>query len=421
MNFVETLRISWRSIKSHKLRSVLTTLGVVIGVATVITFVTLGASLQADIIHTIAGDNADILYVTAETGTNTGLPNVEGGEPTFTTSDVQHIRNISGVRDVAPQGGIASSAVIHNNSTVRHRWITVTTPNYFDMKEHRLVEGRAYNPGQREVVLNRKAAAMFEENVSVGDQITFVRAVNNKPVNASVVGIVTVPSNGDGGAQSFLGKESKPAIYAPPNPVYQNMKMSPTQDTRQRIYTQLIVRAESPQHVESVQGRIYAYLGGQSDARILKLQDSHFEVTTYDQLVTQIKEVSSTFTVYITGVALISLVVGAIGIANIMLVSVTERTREIGIMKAIGAKKRDILQLFLLEAVLLGLIGTIVGTIVGILGGYFGTQLIQLPLQFRSEWFVIAIFVGILVGIIAGLYPAWEAARTDPIDALRYK
>lgn len=421
MDLVETFRISWLNIRSHKLRSVLTTLGVVIGVAAVITFVTLGAGLQADIVQTIAGDNADILYVSAESGSDSGLPSVGGGETVFTTHDVERIRDLDGVAGVAPQGGIVTSSVTHENSSVSRQWVSVTTPNYFGMKGLRFVEGRPYQTGQKEVVLNEQAARMFQENVSVGDRITFVRAANNEPLNATVVGIVREQSNEGGASESFLGRESQPAIYAPPDPYYANTRVSPTQDIRQRVYNQIVVKAESPGQVEAVQGRIHEYLGDQSDARVLKPADARFEVTTYDQLVNQIRDVSSTFTAYITGIAVISLIVGAIGIANIMLVSVTERTREIGIMKALGAQKRDILQLFLLEAVLLGLIGAVTGAVAGALGGYVGTRLINLPLAFRPEWFVLSSVVGIAVGIFAGLYPAWSAASTDPIDALRYE
>ncbi|MFC7115131.1 ABC transporter permease [Natronoarchaeum sp. GCM10025703] len=142
---------------------------------------------------------------------------------------------------------------------------------------------------------------------------------------------------------------------------------------------------------------------------------------TNEQFVEQIQNVLNTFTGFITGIAVISLVVGAIGIANIMLVSVTERTREIGIMKAVGFQNRDILQLFLVEAVILGLIGSVVGILVGILGGYAVTRVLDLPFTFPLEWAVIAVVVGIVVGVVAGLYPAWDGARTDPIEALRYE
>jgi len=100
---------------------------------------------------------------------------------------------------------------------------------------------------------------------------------------------------------------------------------------------------------------------------------------------------------------------------------VTERTQEIGIMKAVGAQKRDVLQLFLLEAVMLGVLGSALGAAVGLLGGYLGSRAIGLPLSFQPVWFAVAVFVGVVVGVLAGLYPAWDASKTDPIDALRYE
>jgi len=267
--------------------------------------------------------------------------------------------------------------------------------------------------------LNEPAATMFASgNVSVGDRITMVRAVNNQPINATVVGIVKAPRQSQ---VSLLNTGSQPAIYAPANPFYHRTALSPSENTYQRVYGRVIVVASNPQEVDTVQGRVYTYLGQRSDARKLKPRGYKFQVTTHDQLVNQIKQVSDTFTAYITGIALISLVVGSIGIANIMLVSVTERIREIGIMKATGAQSRDVLQLFLLEAVLLGLLGSVLGAVVGLAGGYVAATIIGLPLTFQPEWFGASIVVGLLVGVVAGLYPAWDAARTDPIDALRYE
>ena len=418
MNALESLRISWRNIREHKLRSALTTLGVIIGVAAVITFVTLGASLQADIVQTVAGGNAASLYVSAQSGSNTGLPDLGGGRAVFTEHDAAEIRSIDGVEAAVPESGIAASSVEYQNETVGRQWVTVTSPSYFAVRDQEFVAGGSFQSGEREVVLNRPATTMFgEENVSVGDTITIERAATGGTVNASVVGIVE-PTE-----QSALGfsEGPQPQLYVPSDPFYQRTVFSPTQNENQRVYGRMVVLAESPGQVDAVQGRVYTYLGERSDARQLKPQGYDFEVTTQDELVNQVRQVSNTFTAYITGIALISLVVGAIGIANIMLVSVTERTREIGIMKAVGAQNQDVLQLFLLEAVLLGVFGSAVGALVGLGGGYAAAQFIGLPLAFRVEWFVAAVAVGLVVGALAGLYPAWDASRVDPIDALRYE
>jgi putative ABC transport system permease protein len=170
-----------------------------------------------------------------------------------------------------------------------------------------------------------------------------------------------------------------------------------------------------------VQDRVRAYLQTDSDARDLKPENYAFRVQTIEDLVDQIRSLLDTFTAFVTGVAVISLLVGSIGIANIMLVSVTERTREIGIMKAVGAQNTDVLQLFLVEAVVLGVVGAVAGIVLGVVGAVAATAYVGLPLSFPVEWAGIAVAVGILVGAAAGLYPAWSAARTDPIDALRYE
>ena len=421
MNVIEGARISWRNIREHKLRSTLTTLGVIIGVAAVITFVTLGASLQQDIISTVAGGNVATMYVTAQSPGDSRLPSLGGGggSVVFTQHDVEQIRQLQGVELAAPESGIAASSVTYNNSTVGRQFVTVSSPGYFQVRNIQFVAGRPYRTGEREVVLNRPAAEMFGENVTVGENVTFTRAANGETLNATVVGIVEPKGGGD--VLGFSQGGAQPRVYAPTEPYYLRTSRSPTTQQEQLVYGRLLVKAESASQVDAVQGRVYNYLGQNSDARQLKSQSYQFEVTTQDQIIGQVKQLTSTFTAYITGIAVISLIVGSIGIANIMLVSVTERTREIGIMKAVGAQNRDVLQLFLVEAVMLGVLGSALGAVVGIAGGYAGAQAIGLPLAFQPVWFVASVAVGVLVGVLAGLYPAWDAAHTDPIDALRYE
>jgi len=420
MDVIEGARISWRNIREHTLRSTLTTLGVIIGVAAVITFVTLGASLQQDIISTVAGGNAATMYVTAQSPSDSRIPSLGGGSVVFTQYDVDQIRQLQGVEVAAPEGGIAAGTVSHNNSTVGRQWITVSSPGYFRVRNIEFVAGRPFQLGAREVVLNQPATRMFADNVSVGERISFVRAANDEVLNATVVGVVEAQGGGSvlGGLQ---GDGQQPRVYAPARPYYDRTVVSPNLRARQQVYSRILVSASSPGQVDAVQGRVYGYLGERSDARQLKSNNYQFEVTTQDQIVGQIRQLTGTFTAYISGIAVISLVVGSIGIANIMLVSVAERTREIGIMKAVGAQNRDVLQLFLAEAVMLGVLGSGLGALVGLAAGYAGARAIGLPLAFQPVWLVAAVVVGVLVGVFAGLYPAWDAARTDPIDALRHE
>ncbi|WP_232701545.1 ABC transporter permease [Halobacterium wangiae] len=413
MNPVESLRMSLRAIRGHRLRSLLTTLGVAIGVAAVITFVTLGASLQADVLDQVTGRQTPSMTVTS--GPAEASPGPSGPQQAvFTNHDVAEIRNLTGVTDVIPTGTVPVSGLVVDNQTIGYNQLTASTPTFFDYRtDAGFVAGEAFEPGAREVVVNSPALALFEGNVSIGERVVVLRPDGTR-VNATLVGVLDT----EGGP---FGDTSFPEVYVPIDPFYENRLESPSQGVEQRAYPTMTVVATEFSAVEDVEGRVLTYLESNSDARELKPDSYAFSVQTPQDLVDQIQELLNTFTAFVTGIAVISLVVGSIGIANIMLVSVTERTREIGIMKAIGAQNRDILQLFLVEAVVLGVVGAVAGTVLGIVGGYVATRYVDLPLTFPVEWAGIAVAVGLLVGAVAGLYPAWDAARTDPIDALRYE
>ena len=398
----ENLRISWRAIRGHKLRSTLTTLGVIIGIAAVITFVTLGASLQEDIVGQVGGEEASDIFVwVGPEGQDQG-PGF-GAEPVFSQNDSDRIRGFDDVASAIPYTIARSDSITYGGDRVtRGEAVRATTPAYLAGEELRA--GTTFAAGSNEAVLTPTAASMFETNVSVGDTIGVVR--NGGERNLSVVGIL----NSSASLSAFEGFQGTPRIYTSPEAVGET----------QFLY--LIVEAAGPQAVDGVSERVETYLQDESAASSSLPDDYVFKLQTSEQLLDQLRELLNVLTGFVTGIALISLVVGSIGIANIMLVSVTERTREIGIMKAVGAQRRDILTLFLTEAVILGVIGAIVGAALGALVGFAGTQLIGFDAYvFPLEWAAIAAAVGILVGIVAGLYPAWNAAKTDPIDALRYE
>ncbi|MFC4450751.1 ABC transporter permease [Halorussus aquaticus] len=415
MEFAESLRLSWRSIRSHKLRSTLTALGVIIGVAAVITFVTLGSSLQADVLGQVGADRTPNVYVWAGPEGENGGPGA-GAQPVFTTHDLDRLRNLSGVESVVPRGVVPTAAVSAGGETVAQRQVVATSPSHFDSDN--FAAGRAFREGQREVVINRQAAQLFDPALSVGQNVTF-RLASGESIDAEVVGLLNASASG--GAFEGLGGGSEPLVFVPTDPFYRTTIESPTTGESQRVYPTVTVVAEDFAAVPETKAAVRAYLTNRSDAARLVPESYAFSVETDQDLVDQLKELITTLTNFVTGIAVISLVVGSIGIANIMLVSVTERTKEIGIMKAVGAQNRDVLQLFLLEAVLLGLFGSLLGIPVGVAGAYAAGEYIGLSLVLPYEWFAIAVAVGVLVGVVAGLYPAWNAAKTDPIDALRYE
>jgi len=407
----ESGTIALRSIRSHKLRSTLTVIGVVIGIASVVTFATFGASVESEIVGGIADSGANNVYVFGQPDSEEGFD--QALQPVFTEYDIDQLTAIPGVESVVPRGTIPVNSVTHRGDTVSIQQATATTPNA--VTNETLVAGRGFRTGQNETVLNRAAVeTTFRENVSVGDEITV--QLTDETWNLTVVGVV----NGTRGELPVGNFGPQPEFYVPADPYYQAIVESPSANARQRAYPQLTVVAE-PAQTLAVSDAVERYLQGDSDARQLAPDGVELVARTSGDFAEQISDVIEQITRFVTGIAVIALVVGAIGIANIMLVSVTERTREIGIMKAVGARNRDVMELFLLEATLLGTGGALLGLPLGLVVGWAATRYAEVGFAFAPFWSALAVGVGVLVGVVAGLYPAWRAARVDPIDALRYE
>ena len=413
MKLHEAFSMSWRAIRSSPLRSALTTLGVLIGVATVITFVILGASLQAEVVGEVGGGEAERVYVWNDHEDSDGRPGA-GSRPAFTERDLEQLRSIEGVESVSPYSPIRVNHVEHAGDTVAASDAVATDAAYFT--EDAIAEGRTFESGEPEAVLTPRAAEGFEEDVEVGDTVTVVFE-DGSEAEVRVVGILE-DSTSRGPFEGF-GESSR--IYLPADPFYLTTVESPATGTEQRAYPSAVVVANDPGTVGDVRDRTRAYLEEESDAATLLPREFAVEVGTNRDLLDRLNSLLRTLTGFVTGVALISLVVGSIGIANVMLVSVTERTREIGIMKTVGARNHDVLQLFLTEAAILGVAGATAGTVVGFGAGYLAARVLELPFVAPIEWAGVAIVVGLLAGALSGLYPAWNAARTDPIEALRYE
>jgi putative ABC transport system permease protein len=404
----ETLSIAVRSLRSHKLRSALTVLGIVIGIATVITFVTVGASLKADIVGEIEGSGANNVYLLSTPEADEGIP--DDPRPVFTDHDLAQLRSIEGAQRVVPQGSLGINALRFGNDTIGRQQVTVTTAEAF--APGNFVAGRAFEPGAEEVVINRAAQGVFAENVSVGDTVTVLERDGGR-TNVTVVGVV----NGTSTELPFQSFVSQARFYLPTDPYANTVVESPALGVNQRAYLQVTVVAD-PERLTETREAVRAYLP-ESDARQLQPAGYELSAQTGGDIADSLGDLVDRLTRFVTGLAVLSLVVGAIGIANIMLVSVTERTREIGIMKAVGGRNRDVLVLFLTEATLLGALGALIAIPVGVAGGWVATWYADIGLALPTVWFGVAIAVGLAVGAVSGLYPAWRAARVDPIDALR--
>ncbi|WP_226021626.1 ABC transporter permease [Halomicrobium salinisoli] len=403
----ETLRIALRTIRSHRLRSALTVLGVVIGIASVVTFATFGASVQADVIGQIEGSTANNVYAF-------GSPEGEGFDvafqPIFTERDVARLAEVDGVRAVIPRGQLAVQSIARGNDSIATGQVTASVPA--TVANDSLVAGRSFRQGASEAVIDRRAATAFEENVTVGDEITLTRQ-SGETQTVTVVGIV----NGTRGELPVSNFASQPRVVVPTDPFYDTVAESPSAGVLQRAYPQVTVVAD-PARAGEVRAAVERALSD-TDANQLKADDVELVARTGGDFVDRIGDVIDRITRFVTGIAVIALVVGAVGIANIMLVSVTERTREIGIMKAVGARNRDVMQLFLLEAALLGGLGAVLGLPLGLAVGWAATRYAEVSFALAPVWMALSVVVGVLVGVVSGLYPAWRAARIEPIDALR--
>ncbi|THE64419.1 ABC transporter permease [Salinadaptatus halalkaliphilus] len=405
MNLRESLRISWRSITSHKLRSTLTTIGVIIGIAAVITFMVLGSGFSASIIGDIEADQEPVMIVQTQTEPEGGVGIVPVETPIYTESDIEALEGQEGVSFVAPEGSLDVVQTATDDEQITG--VVSTEATTADSFEHStFVDGEPFG-GEDEAVINEPASQVFEENVSTGDELTLTFE-DGETATVTVSGVV----------EADFGEQTPPQVFVPTDPYYTTTIETPDGD-EERAYPMLVVGAESFETVDPAQAAVVDYIEAESHAAELKGDDDEIQVQTVEDAIEQFTDIVDQLTLFIGAVAAIALVVGSIGIANIMIVSVTERTREIGIMKAVGARRRDIMQLFLVESVVLGIIGAIGGVALGLGAGYLGVRALEWPMAYPVDWIVLAIAVGIGVGIVSGLYPAWRGAKVDPIEALR--
>ena len=415
MKFIESLAIAIRSLFANKLRSSLTMLGVIIGVGAVITLMSVGRGAQASVTATFEQLGTNVIYVQPRNPEAPGLAGISPAfaTPSLTLDDAEALADVSSVSGVVPAnenfveviaGDESATVVIHGS-----------TPEYQEAYNHSIASGQFIsdrNVASRDsvVVLGSKVAEdLFGSDDPIGQKVKI------KGKGFTVIGVLEPKGGG------FLGFSMDNVVVVPIT-TYQTRLFAQRTASGEDAVQSIAVMVSSPEVADEVRGEMETILRRRH--RIAPDEKDDFAVVSQEQVLGIFEEVTGVFTIFLGAIAGISLLVGGIGIMNIMLVSVTERTREIGIRKAVGAKRRDILIQFLLEAAMLSLVG---GGI-GVVGGWLLSTLIsQLNISgyvihsvVSPDIVILAISVSVIIGLASGIYPAIRAARLNPIDALRY-
>jgi putative ABC transport system permease protein len=406
MDLVAIIRIAMRALARNKLRSILTMLGIIIGVGAVIAMVSVGQGAQQQAQQQIAAMGSNMLFVQSGTVNRGGMRMGWGATKTLVYDDMLAImRECPSVVAAAP-GSQASAQVVFGNDN----WATNvngTEPQYFEIRSWPMAEGSSFTQDDVNTAAN---VAVIGETVrknlfGATDPIGQTVRINN--LSFKVVGLLTPK-----GSSAAMGQDQDDIILVPITTLQKKI-------TGQDWLRWIMVSAASKDASYAAQQQITALLRDRH--RIRTSQDDDFFVRNLADMADLADQNARLFTILLASIASISLLVGGIGIMNIMLVSVTERTREIGIRMAIGATEGDVQQQFLIEAVVLSVVGGVIGILSGMGASYLITQTLGWPVLVSPTAILAAVVFSMAVGIFFGFYPARKAARLDPIEALRYE
>lgn len=392
MSFFQAYRMAVKSIWSNKVRSFLTMLGVIIGVSSVIAAVGFAQGSTKNITDSIQGLGTNLIQISI-TGRNSNRNLSYDQLKTFAEE------NSSEISAVAPQ--VSSSVTVKAGSKSRSTTLNGTSPEYETIKSIHVQSGRFLLSFDVDYLQKVAIIGTAVANDILEGEDPLGKSIKINGQVFKVVGVLQEKSNGQ--------DQSDDDQIIIPVTVAQRLSSS-------AIIRNFSVQASSPEVVDSVMSKLTTFL-----TQIYK-DEKTFRVFNQAQMLSTLSSVTGSMMVVLGGIAAISLVVGGIGIMNIMLVSVTERTREIGIRKAIGAKRKDIMFQFLIEAIMITGIGGVLGILIGvsiikfIIGG-----LKIVPAVYSVPWMTISFGISLVIGIIFGLFPAYKAARLNPIEALRFE
>jgi putative ABC transport system permease protein len=408
MKALSSLKVALRALQINKMRSFLTMLGIIIGVGAVIIMVAIGSGASEMIAQQIASMGSNLLIVIPGATTAGGARMGFGSVSTLTSDDAKAIRDeCSAVKAVGPIWGGVTQVVYGNQNW--NTGVNGTTPDYFEIRDWPIASGRYFN--DQEITGAVKVALLGQSVVDnlFGTQNPLGQVIRIKKVPFTVIGVL-VPKG-----QSARGDDQDDIVYIPLTTAQKKVFGSALPNTVRHITVQardIDVMAEAEKQINNLLNQRHRTQRGQ-------LPD--FTVRNLTELMATAEQSAKVMTLLLGSIALVSLLVGGIGIMNIMLVSVTERTREIGIRMAVGARGRDILFQFLTESVVLSLVGGLIGIGLGVLGAKVTSSFTGWNVLISYWALLISFSFAAAVGIFFGFYPAHKASRLNPIDALRYE
>jgi putative ABC transport system permease protein len=404
----EPLSTAWVGVATHKLRSFLTILGIVIGVAAVITLMAIGKGATADILSRIEGMGSDLITIIPGSSTFGGVRSAVGSVRTLTQEDAVAIQEqVAYINMVAPTKSTSLQVIVGSENM--NTQVTGVPPEYQEIQDLEIAYGAFfseydYQRGAKVAVLGSEVkATLFGDADPIGQQIR---------VGTNVVRVIGVLETKEG----FMGSSPDTSILIPLTAMQQMVAREKTSQG-DSIVSSIVLTVSDEEQTEYVVDEITNLLHERH--RLGPSADDDFRIISIQEISETINEATGTMTLLLGAIAAISLLVGGIGVMNIMLVSVLERTREIGIRKALGAREHDIWIQFLLEAAFLTLAGGIIGVVVGLAIAYFVSSMGLMTTIVSADIVILAVSVSIGIGLFFGFYPAWNASRLNPIEALR--
>ena len=404
------LLIALQALKVNKLRSGLTMLGIIIGVAAVIVMIAVGSGAQARVKEQIAGLGSNLMILWAGSVTTAGVRGGSGTAQTLVEDDAWAVMTEIAEIQVAAPTQRGSGQIVWGNAN----WlasIVGTTPEYFEARDWGLVNGRLFEAGEMSgagkvaIIGQTVARELFGDSDPV-DQIIRVRGVP-----FTVIGLL------ERKGQSMMGQDQDDIVIIPLTTA-RNKIFGALQGRIGRV-SSIFIKAKDGVDMKEAEDKVRVLL--RQRHRLTGNTPDDFSLRNLTEILQAQEAASKVMAILLAAVASVSLLVGGIGIMNIMLVSVTERTREIGLRLAVGARSKDILSQFLVEAITLSTIGGVLGILLGGLGTWLVAELAEWPVQLSVLSIILAVGFSAVIGIFFGYYPARKASSMQPIQALRYE